>query len=70
MVAEPGRHRWGSGANIRAFVLGAYRVATRKGPFMFKPADDSPAWGPTGPKSDVDLVIGVDPATEPTSGTH
>ena len=56
------------GINIRAFIMGGYRVATKKGSFMFEPADDSPAWGPAGPRSDVDLVIETDPATQPTSG--
>ena len=56
------------GINIRAFIMGGYRVATKKGPFMFEPADDSPAWGPAGPRSDVDLVIDADIATQQTSG--
>ncbi len=56
------------GINIRAFIMGGYRVATKKGPFMFEPADDSPAWGPAGPRSDVDLVIETDVATQQTSG--
>ena len=37
---------------------------------MFEPADDSPAWGPAGPRSDVDLVTGVDPTTEPTGSAR